>query len=220
MKYWSYAWLLLCSCIFAQSDGQAYPSWFLNPPQANYIIGYSHNYTVPSASRDSSLLDAMAIYHLTNGGQIQANTIMFKGRVADSLGLGLKDELEQLELMFVKEASIQDMYIAQYEYQVVPDSTGERDGTETSGQRISAVGKQPIRLGKLFESWSSAEIEALKELSRQKGAKVRSIHKEDGSGQQVLIEMRSQTRLYNARIERRWVEGNVVHVEVSDIIWK
>lgn len=220
MKYWSYAWLLLCSSIFAQSEGQAYPSWFLDPPQGNYIIGYSYNYTVPSASRDSSLLDALAIYHLTNGGQIQANTIMFKGRVADSLGLGLEDELEQLELMFVREASIQDLYIAQYEYQVVPDSTGGRDSTDTSSQRLSAVGKQPIRLGKLFESWISAEIEALKELSRQKGAKVRSIHKEDGSGQQILIEMRSQTRLYNARIERRWVEGNVVHVEVSDIIWK
>ena len=220
MKYWSYAWLLLCSGTFAQSDGQAYPSWFLDPPQGNYIIGYSYNYTVPSASRDSSLLDALAIYHLTNGGQIQANTIMYKGRVADSLGLGLKDELKQLELKFVREASVQDMYIAQYEYQVVPDSTGEPDSTEASGQRISAVGKQPIRIGKLFDSWSSAEIEALKELSRQIEANVRSIIKEGGSGQEVIIEMRSQTKFYNARIERRWIEGNVLFVEISDIGWE
>ena len=220
VKYRRYAWLLLCSSLFAQSTDKEYPDWFLYPPQGNYIIGLCHNYTVRTASRDSSMLDASAMYHLTNGGEIRANTLMYQGRVADSLGLGLKAELEQLELTFVREASVQDLYMAQYEYPDSPEAASRHEMLEASGQRISAVGRQPIRLGKLFESWSSAEIEALKELSLQREAKVRSIQKLTESSQQGLIEMRSQTKFYSARIERRWVEGNVLHVEVSDLVWE
>ncbi len=219
MKYGSFAWLLLCGSLVAQGADQKYPDWFLQPPSGKHVIGLSRNYTARSASRDSSLLDASAMYHLANGGEIRANTLMYKGRVADSLGFNLEEELPPVELTFVQEAAVQDLYMAQYEYPESPVADRRREVVEASGQRISAVGKQPIRLGKLYESWSSAEIEALKELSRLKAAKVRSIHKEEGSRQQqVLIEMRSQTRFYNARVERRWVEGNVLHVEVSDLV--
>lgn len=160
--------------------------------------------------------DALAMYYLTNGGEIRANTIFYKGRLADSIGLELGDELEQLELKFIGETSIQDIYIAQYEYIEPQTATPRGDSSGVSGQRIYAVGKQTIRPGKLYESWSSAEIEALKELSRVKEAKLRSILKEDGKGLQVLIQLQSHTRLNNARIERRWIAGNVLHVEASD----
>ena len=169
------------------------------------------------------MLDALAMYHLTHGGEVRANTIVYDGRVADSVGLSLEDELDQLdqiELTFVSEASVLDLYMAQYEYQKTPEATSRHEMLEASGQRISAVGRQPVRVGKLFESWSSAEIEAIKELSLQRKAIVRAIYQHTEGSQQELIEMRSRTRLYSARVERRWVEGNALHVEVSDIIWK
>ncbi len=214
--------IVLCLAFYAcislsQREISPYPIWFFEPPDQHWV-GIAKAYSKPDVSRELAETDALAIYYLTHGGAIITNTIYTEGRLADSLGLDFASVREKIKLKRIDEAFVGTIYLALFELQNnnAMNTTISVDRLAAE-DRVSAIGRQSVHLDKLYESWGSAEFEAYKELSRIKYSNVSAIEKMGVSRLEWLIHLRSQSELMDARVERRWQEGMMLYVEVSDI---
>jgi len=210
--------LAFYTCIsLSKREANPYPIWFLEPPDQHWV-GIATAYSKPDVSRELAETDALAIYYLTHGGDITTNTIYTEGRLADSSGFNLDSLSKKIRFKRIHEAFVGTIYLALFYVQIDNslDITASIDRL-ASKNRVYAIGKQSVHTDKLYESWGSAEFEAYKELSRIKFSNVSSIQKMGVSRLELLIHLRSQTEFIDARIERRWQEGEMLYVEVSDV---
>jgi len=214
-------WLFMglgCS-LWSQFINQDYPDWFLEPPEGDLVVGIARNVSKRSVTLKEAGIDAMSMYELSREGVIRTNIISHKNRLADSLMLKLGDDIEFAQAIhLVKDTTVGNMFIAQFKITDERRSLNSTSIDESNEyKKVAAIGIQTIHPDRVCWSWQSAEIEALKELSFIKEAKVRSIYKSSKSRIEELIFIQSETQFNNVRVERRWVENNVAHVQVSDI---
>lgn len=208
--------VILGSFLFSQYNSSDYPDWFLNPPNGEYVIGLSKNVSNQPVSLRNACLDALAMHELLRNGAIRANIIASRARIADSLGISLGSHIELPDSVeLINMHTVGNLYCGLFRLSY-KKGHASRVKSDPDGVRITAVGQQTIHPDQIYESWASAEIEAFKELSRVKSSRIKSISKRDVHQTEKLIYLQSNSYFSSARIERRWIEKDVAHVEVSD----
>ena len=202
----------------AQTESGDYPSWFLKPQNANYVIGLAKNVSDNSVTLKNAYLDALAISSFTNEGTLQTSTISYLRHLADSLKieLGTHTRLPK-DIQLIESATIADLYVGLFEIFWDEDTT-DSDLTNVNTSNISAIGKQTLHPDRIYESWASAEIEAFKELTRIRSSTISSIQTKDSRKYEKLIYSNSQTQFHQLIVTRRWIKNNVCHVQVSEKI--
>ncbi|MBC8552494.1 MAG: hypothetical protein ISR95_02955 [Candidatus Marinimicrobia bacterium] len=202
----------------AQTENSDYPSWFIDPADDDYVIGLSKNFSEKSISLKNAYLDAMAISIFTTQGNIQTRQISYLHHIADSLEIELGSQFRLPKNIKLRESAIvADLYIGLFEFNWEDGENSDSSQSNLQPQ-INAVGKQTLHPDRIYESWASAEIEALKELARISTATISSIEKKTGKKYEKLIYTQSRARLNRAKITRRWIKNNVCHVQVSENI--
>ena len=211
-------WLLLqlgCS-LWSQQNNEDYSDWFLEPPTGNYVVGVSKIFSDISITEKNAYIDALAINELLKNGAIRANLIISRSKIADSLGLSLGSQIMLPDgVALIRQHTVGNLFCGLFSFDYGKESVDQNQSRKKK-ERIVAIGKQTIHPDRIYESWASAEIEALKKLSRNKKSKVQSILKKNTNKIEKLIYLQSNSNFNNARIERRWVKNKVAHVEVSD----
>ena len=179
-------------------------------------MGVSKIFSDISITEKNAYIDALAINELLKNGAIRANLIISRSKIADSLGLSLGSQIMLPDgVALIRQHTVGNLFCGLFSFDYGKESVDQNQSRKKK-ERIVAIGKQTIHPDRIYESWASAEIEALKKLSRNKKSKVQSILKKNTNKIEKLIYLQSNSNFNNARIERRWVKNKVAHVEVSD----